>query len=138
MHASYVRPGGVAEDLPIGLLDDVFVFVKTFSARLNEIEELLTGNRIWKQRLVDIGVVTYEQALCWGFSGVMVRGSGLAWDLRKLNSYEVYPNLEFDIPVGKKGDCYDRYLIRLEGDEAKFAFNISVFEPNARGFCKGG
>lgn len=114
MHAAYVRPGGVSQDLPVGLLDDIFVFIKQFGYRINEIEELLTNNRIWKQRLVDIGIVTLEQALNWGFTGVMLRGSGLAWDLRKSQPYDVYDQLSFDIPVGTKGDCYDRYLIRVE------------------------
>jgi NADH dehydrogenase (ubiquinone) Fe-S protein 2 len=114
MHAAYVRPGGVSQDLPVGLLDDVYSFSQVFSARLDEIEELLTDNRIWKQRLVGIGVVSASDALNAGFSGVMVRGSGLAWDLRKVTPYEVYDELEFDIPIGAFGDCYDRYLIRVE------------------------
>jgi len=114
MHASYFRPGGVAQDLPLGFLDDVFSFISQFSFRLNEIEELLTNNRIWKQRLVNIGIVTLEQAQDWGFSGVMLRGSGMAWDLRKVFSYDVYDLMPFSIPVGQFGDCYDRYLIRIE------------------------
>jgi NADH dehydrogenase (ubiquinone) Fe-S protein 2 len=114
MHAAYIRPGGVAQDLPIGLLDDIYAFVKQFGYRINEIEELLTNNRIWKQRLVDIGIVSLDKALNWGFSGVMLRGSGLAWDLRKTQSYDVYDQLNFSIPVGTKGDCYDRYLIRVQ------------------------
>jgi len=114
MHAAYIRPGGVSQDLPVGLLDDIFVFINQFGYRINEIEELLTNNRIWKQRLVDIGVVSLDQALNWGFSGVMLRGSGLAWDLRKYQPYDIYDQLSFDIPVGTKGDCYDRYLIRVE------------------------
>ena len=114
MHAAYIRPGGVAQDLPVGLLDDIFAFIKQFGYRINEIEELLTNNRIWKQRLVDIGVVKLNEALNWGFTGVMLRGSGLAWDLRKFQPYDVYDQMTFDIPVGTKGDCYDRYLIRVE------------------------
>jgi len=114
MHAAYIRPGGVAQDLPVGLLDDIFTFIKQFGYRINEIEELLTNNRIWKQRLVDIGVVDLDKALNWGFTGVMLRGSGLAWDLRKTQPYDVYNQLSFDIPVGTKGDCYDRYLVRIE------------------------
>jgi NADH dehydrogenase (ubiquinone) Fe-S protein 2 len=114
MHAAYVRPGGVAQDLPVGLSDDIYSFIKQFGYRINEIEELLTNNRIWKQRLVDIGVVPLSKALNWGFSGVMLRGSGLAWDLRKAQSYDVYDEVKFDIPVGTRGDCYDRYLIRIE------------------------
>jgi len=114
LHASYIRPGGVATDLPIGLLDDIYLFVTQFSNRLIEIEELLTTNRIWKQRLVDVGVVNLSDAKAWGFSGVMLRGSGLAWDLRRSQSYEIYDLLDFKIPVGVNGDCYDRYLIRVE------------------------
>ena len=113
MHAAYIRPGGVSQDLPLGLLNDIFIFIKNFSSRIDELEELLTGNRIWKQRLVDIGTVSSESALNWGFSGVLLRGSGISWDLRKNNSYEIYDNIDFSIPVGKNGDCYDRYLIRI-------------------------
>jgi NADH dehydrogenase (ubiquinone) Fe-S protein 2 len=114
MHAAYIRPGGVAQDLPLGLLDDVFLFCNQFSDRLDEMEEMLTNNRIWKQRLVDIGIVSAEQAIEWGFSGVMLRGSGIPWDLRKMQPYEVYHSLDFDIPVGVHGDCFDRYLLRVE------------------------
>jgi len=113
MHAAYFRPGGVHTDLPKGLLTDIFIFKEQFKLRLLEIEEMLTENRIWKQRLVDIGVVSLEQAQDWGFSGVMLRGSGLEWDLRKSQPYEVYDQLEFDILAGTNGDCYDRYLIRV-------------------------
>jgi NADH dehydrogenase (ubiquinone) Fe-S protein 2 len=114
MHAAYVRPGGVSLDLPQGFLEDLHVFTEQFNDRINELEELLTNNRIWKQRLVDIGIVTKEQALTWGFSGVMLRGSGISWDLRKTTPYEIYPNLNFEIPVGLHGDCYDRYLVRIQ------------------------
>ncbi len=114
MHAAYIRPGGVSNDLPIGLLNDIFKFVDAFPSRLNEIEEMLTNNRIWKQRLVDIGKVNYQQALNWGFTGVMLRGSGISWDLRKTQPYEVYNLINFEIAVGKNGDCYDRYLIRVQ------------------------
>jgi NADH dehydrogenase (ubiquinone) Fe-S protein 2 len=114
MHANYIRPGGVAADLPIGLLKDIAVFCAQFSDRINEVEELLTGNRIWKQRLVNIGLVTYHQACDWGFSGVLLRGTGFPWDLRKAQPYEVYNELEFDIPVGRNSDCYDRYVLRVE------------------------
>jgi NADH dehydrogenase (ubiquinone) Fe-S protein 2 len=113
-HAAYIRPGGVSQDLPLGLLEDIFVFTNHFAKRLDEVEEMLTGNRIWKQRLVDIGVVTADEALAWGFSGVMLRGSGVSWDLRKNQPYEVYDKLDFDIPVGINGDSYDRYMIRVE------------------------
>jgi len=114
MHAAYIRPGGVAQDLPMGLSEDIYRFCRQFASRIDEMEELLTGNRIWKQRLVDIGVVTADQALDWGFSGVMLRGSGIAWDLRKTQPYDVYDKMDFQIPVGSRGDCYDRYLIRVE------------------------
>jgi NADH dehydrogenase (ubiquinone) Fe-S protein 2 len=113
LHSAYVRPGGVSQDLPIGLSEDIYIFANHFAHRLDEMEEMLTGNRIWKQRLVDVGVVTYDQALAWGFTGVMMRGSGLSWDLRKNQPYEIYEDLEFDIPVGTNGDCYDRYCIRI-------------------------
>jgi NADH dehydrogenase (ubiquinone) Fe-S protein 2 len=114
MHAAYIRPGGVAQDLPLGLSEDIYRFARQFASRIDEMEEMLTGNRIWKQRLVDIGVVTADQALDWGFSGVMLRGSGVAWDLRKTQPYDVYDRMDFQVPVGSRGDCYDRYLIRIE------------------------
>lgn len=114
MHAAYVRPGGVAEDIPAGFLEDVANFTKQFPNRLREMEELLTENRIWKQRLVDIGKVSWKEALEWGFSGVMLRGSGHFWDLRKVQSYEVYDQLDFATIVGVHGDCYDRYVLRME------------------------
>ena len=113
MHAAYFRPGGVNQDLPLGILDDIYVFSQNLSARLDEMEEFLTSNRIWKQRLVDIGVVTIDEALDFGFSGVLLRGSGIPWDLRKTQPYEVYDLMDFDVPVGSNGDCYDRYLIRV-------------------------
>lgn len=122
MHAAYIRPGGVSQDLPLGFLDDIYLFIKQFGFRINEIEELLTNSRIWKQRLVNIGIVSLENALNWGFSGVMLRGSGLAWDLRKFQTYDVYDQLDFSIPVGINGDCYDRYLIRVE--EMRQSLNI--------------
>ena len=114
MHAAYIRPGGVSLDLPLGFLDDLYLFIEQFNVRLDEIEEMLTGNRIWKERLVDIGVVSAKKSVDWGFSGVMLRGSGLPWDLRKSQPYEIYSELNFSIPVGSIGDCYDRYLIRVE------------------------
>ena len=113
MHAAYFRPGGVSFDLPIGLLDDIYIFAEQFNLRLNEIEDMLSENNIWKQRLVDIGIVNYDMALDWSFSGVMLRGSGINWDLRKNQPYEIYNKLSFKIPVGLKGDCYDRYMIRI-------------------------
>lgn len=122
MHANYIVPGGVMEDLPIGLLNDIYLFINQFSSRIDEFEELLTHNRIWKQRLVSIGVVPYDQAANLGFSGVMLRGSGIAWDLRKELQYEVYNLMDFKIPVGIEGDCYDRYLVRIE--EMRQSVNI--------------
>ena len=113
LHSAYIRPGGVSQDLPLGLCEDIHQFCNHFIHRIDEMEEMLTGNRIWKQRLVDIGVVNYDDALAWGFSGVMLRGSGISWDLRKNQPYEVYNELDFDIPVGSNGDCYDRYCIRM-------------------------
>ena len=113
LHANYFRPGGVHQDLPQDLLDDIEKFCETHPKVLDDIEGLLTGNRIFKQRNVDIGVVTLDEGLALGFSGVMVRGSGGAWDLRRSQPYECYNDMEFDIPIGKNGDCYDRYLIRM-------------------------
>ena len=114
LHAAYIRPGGVHKDLPEGLVDDIADWADNFPRVIEDVETLLTDNRIWKQRNVDIGVVTKEQALDWGFTGVMLRGSGVPWDLRKSQPYDVYDRMNFDIPVGKNGDCFDRYLIRLE------------------------
>ncbi|KJF68692.1 MULTISPECIES: NADH-quinone oxidoreductase subunit D [Rhizobium] len=114
MHSAYVRPGGVHQDLPPELVDDIGKWCDPFLTVLDNIEGLLTNNRIYKQRNVDIGVVSLEDAFAWGFTGVMVRGSGAAWDLRRAQPYECYSDLEFDIPVGKNGDCYDRYLIRMQ------------------------
>ncbi|AGH98111.1 NADH-quinone oxidoreductase subunit D [Micavibrio aeruginosavorus] len=115
LHANYFRPGGVSQDLPAGLLDDMMDWVeKSVPAVIDDLDDLMTGNRIFKQRTVDIGVVTKEEALNWGFTGPMLRGSGVAWDLRKSQPYEVYADMDFDIPVGKTGDCYARYLVRME------------------------
>ena len=114
MHAAYFRPGGVHQDLPQQLIDDIWKFCEHHPKVLDDIEQLLTGNRIFKQRNVDIGVISLEDCFKWGFSGVMVRGSGAAWDLRKAQPYECYSEMAFDIPIGKNGDCFDRYLIRME------------------------
>jgi NADH-quinone oxidoreductase subunit D len=114
MHAAYFRVGGVHQDLPAGLLEDIAQFCETFPAVIDNIEGLLTENRIFKQRNVDVGVVTADEAMDWGFTGVMLRGSSVAWDLRKAQPYDGYENVEFDIPIGKNGDCYDRYLCRIE------------------------
>jgi NADH-quinone oxidoreductase subunit D len=114
MHAAYFRIGGVHQDLPPKLIDDIDAWCDPFLKVVDDLDRLLTANRIFKQRNVDIGVVTLQQAWEWGFSGVMVRGSGAAWDLRKAQPYECYAEMDFDIPIGKNGDCYDRYLIRME------------------------
>jgi NADH-quinone oxidoreductase subunit D len=114
LHANYIRPGGVRQDLPEALLADIRSWAEAFPKVLDDIEGLITDNRIFKQRNVDIGVVTRQQAIDWSFSGVMVRGSGIAWDLRRNQPYECYSEMEFDIPLGKNGDCYDRYLCRME------------------------
>jgi NADH-quinone oxidoreductase subunit D len=114
MHAAYFRIGGVHQDLPPKLIEDIEAFCDPFLKVVDDLDRLLTGNRIFKQRNVDIGVVSLQQAWEWGFSGVMVRGSGAAWDLRKAQPYECYAEMDFDIPIGKNGDCYDRYCIRME------------------------
>ncbi|MBN8552727.1 MAG: NADH-quinone oxidoreductase subunit D [Caulobacterales bacterium] len=114
LHANYFRPGGVHQDLPDALIDDIEKWIGEFPKALTDIEALVTENRIFKQRNVDIGVVSKEQALAWGFSGVMLRGSDIAWDLRKSQPYECYAELDFEVPVGKNGDCWDRYLCRVE------------------------
>ncbi|MGQ3016970.1 NADH-quinone oxidoreductase subunit D [Phenylobacterium sp.] len=114
LHANYFRVGGVRQDLPPALVADISAWCDAFPKALKDIDSLITGNRIFKQRNVDIGVVSKQEALDWGFSGVMVRGSGIAWDLRRNQPYECYNELEFDIPLGVNGDCYDRYLCRME------------------------
>jgi len=114
LHAAYFRPGGVAMDIPAGLLDDIMAWTETFPALMDDIESLLTENRIFKQRTVDIGIVTAEEAQALGFSGPCIRASGLPWDLRKSQPYDVYNELDFDIPIGKTGDCYARYLVRIK------------------------
>jgi NADH dehydrogenase (ubiquinone) Fe-S protein 2 len=114
MHANYIRPGGVARDIPLGLLSDIYLFCKQFVSRIDELEEMLTNNRIWKQRLLNIGTVTAKQAMNWGFSGVMLRSTGINWDLRKVAPYDVYNRVDFKVVTGKYGDCFDRYLMRME------------------------
>jgi len=114
MHAAYFRPGGVAQDLPLGLLDDISFFIENFLSRFSELNAVLSNNRIWKQRLAGIGVISAETAKSYSFTGPMLRGSGLAWDIRKTNPYECYNFLDFSIPVGTYGDSYDRYKIRME------------------------
>ncbi|PZQ44476.1 MAG: NADH-quinone oxidoreductase subunit D, partial [Micavibrio aeruginosavorus] len=114
LHANYFRPGGVSMDMPAGLAEDMKAWVDQFPKFLKDLDSLLTDNRIFKQRTVDIGVASAEEAMDWGFSGPMLRGSGVAWDLRKSQPYDCYADLDFDIPVGKTGDCYARYLVRME------------------------
>jgi len=113
LHANYFRPGGVALDMPIGLAEDMLEWVEALPQVIDDLDTLLTNNRIFKQRTVDIGIATKEEAIDWGFTGPMLRGSDVAWDLRKSQPYEVYDKMEFDIPVGKTGDCYARYLVRM-------------------------
>jgi len=113
MHAAYIRPGGVHQDLPIGLMDDIYEFITKFGQRLDEVEDLVTENRIWISRTKDVGVLSAEDALNFGASGVMLRGSGIKWDLRKTQPYDAYHLVDFDVPIGRNGDCYDRYLIRM-------------------------
>ena len=122
LHANYFRPGGVHQDLPRGLVEDIIKFCEEFPKIIDDLETLLTDNRIFKQRNVDIGIVSKQDALDYSFSGVMLRGSGVAWDLRKSQPYDCYEQLEFKIPVGKNGDCYDRYLCRIE--EMRESVNI--------------
>ena len=122
LHANYFRPGGVHQDLPRGLVEDITKFCEEFPKIINDLETLLTDNRIFKQRNVDIGIVSKQDALDYSFSGVMLRGSGVAWDLRKSQPYDCYEQLEFKIPIGKNGDCYDRYLCRIE--EMRESINI--------------
>ncbi|GFQ91006.1 NADH-quinone oxidoreductase subunit D [Trichonephila clavata] len=112
-HAAYIRPGGIAADVPEGLIEDIAKFIEQFPKYIDDVDELLTENRIWKQRTVGISEISIKQALDWGFSGPMLRAAGLAWDLRKSHPYEIYDQLDFDIPIGQNGDCYDRYLVRM-------------------------
>ena len=114
LHANYVRPGGVAVDLPAGFIERAAIWCDEVSSFIVDMERILTGNRIFRQRTVDIGVITADEALDWGFTGPCLRASGLPWDLRKSQPYEVYADLDFDIPIGKNGDCFDRYLVRVE------------------------
>ena len=114
IHANYIRPGGVAQDISNHLLNDIYTFCLQFLDRLNEIEELLTNNRIWKQRLINVGLVTFQQACIFGFTGVLLRGTGIPWDLRKSQPYDGYNTFNFIIPIGKNSDCFDRYILRIE------------------------
>jgi NADH-quinone oxidoreductase subunit D len=112
-HSNYFRPGGVSKDLPAGMEDEIAAWCETFPKFVADVEDLLTGNRIWKQRVVDIGVISAADALAWGFSGPSLRASGVAWDLRRAQPYDKYAEVEFDVAIGKHGDCYDRYLVRM-------------------------
>ncbi len=114
LHAAYYRVGGVHQDMPAGMADDILEWIDQFPKFIDDMETLLTENRIFKQRCVDIGIVSADDAMAWGFTGPMLRGSGVAWDLRKAQPYDVYGEIDFDIPIGKNGDCYDRYLVRVE------------------------
>ena len=114
LHMAYFRPGGVTADMPAGLAEDIWAWSERFPSLIDDVEGLLTENRIFKQRLVDIGVVTSEQALDMGFTGPILRASGVAWDIRRAQPYDAYARMDFDIPVGKHGDCYDRYLVRVK------------------------
>lgn len=113
MHAAYIRPGGVSQDMPLGLMDDIYQFASKFGERIDETEDMLTNNGIWIARTQDIGIVSAQDALNLGFSGVMLRGSGIKWDLRKTQPYDAYHLVDFDVPIGTRGDCYDRYLCRV-------------------------
>ncbi len=114
LHANYFRPGGVAQDLPLGLLEDIHAFMQYHTKFIDDMERLLTNNRIFKQRTVDIGIVSKEQAYDWGFTGPMLRASGVPWDLRRAQPYDAYDKVDFGVPTGCHGDCYDRYLVRVE------------------------
>ena len=114
MHGNYFRPGGVRQDIPLGLLNDIYIFCNEFNERLNDMEELLTNNRIWRERLVDIGVITKQDALDLNLTGVLLRSTGIKWDLRKTFPYDAYNRVKFEVPVGSNGDCFDRYVMRIE------------------------
>lgn len=124
LHAAYFRPGGVSQDLPPGLLDDIYMWATQFGDRIDETEELLTDNRIWKQRTVGVGILTAEESLNYSCSGVMLRGSGVPYDIRKSQPYDAYDLVDFDVPVGLNGDCYDRYLVRM----AEFRQSLRIIE----------
>jgi len=136
MHANFFRPGGLSQDIPIGLLDDIFSFIKQFNLRINEIEEVLSNSRVWVNRLTNVGILPLDYAINKGFSGVMLRSSGLPWDLRKLLGYEVYNDLEFKIPFSSNGDCMDRYLIRLEEMRQSILIINQCIENMPFGFVK--
>ncbi len=136
LHANYIRPGGVAKDLPEGLLEDIATYIDHFPKFYDELNDLLTENRIFKQRTVDIGTATKQEALEWGFSGPMLRGSGVAWDLRKAQPYDGYEKYDFDIPVGTTGDCYARYLVRMEEMKQSVRIIKQVLETMPNGLVQ--
>jgi NADH dehydrogenase (ubiquinone) Fe-S protein 2 len=136
LHSAYIRPGGVNQDIPIGIVDDIYKFATQFSNRLNEIEELLTENRIWKQRLVNVGIVSKKKAENYGFSGPILRSTGKKWDLRKLYPHEIYSKMEFFVPTGTTGDCYDRYLIRIEEIRESLKIILQSINCIKNGFVK--
>jgi NADH dehydrogenase (ubiquinone) Fe-S protein 2 len=114
MHSAFIIPGGISKDLPLGLLKDIYLFVLQYNTRINEVEDLLTKNRIWRQRLLNVGIVSQKASMSFGFSGVLLRSTGMRWDLRKSFPYEIYSNINFKVPFSINGDCYDRYLLRIE------------------------
>jgi len=136
LHANYIRPGGVSSDLPKGLIEDIFSFIKQFRYRIDEIEEVLSDNRIWKERLVEVGKLSANEALNLAFSGVMLRGSGVNFDIRKIYPYEIYEDIDFLVPVGTNGDCYDRYLLRIEEMRQSIFIIDQVLNKLPSGFIK--
>jgi len=136
LHANYIRPGGVSLDLPKGIIDDIFSFINQFRYRINEIEEVLSDNRIWKERLVEIGKISADEALDLAFSGVMLRGSGVNFDIRKIYPYEIYNEIEFSVPIGNNGDCFDRYILRIEEMRQSIFIINQVLNKIPEGFIK--
>jgi NADH dehydrogenase (ubiquinone) Fe-S protein 2 len=136
LHSAYIRPGGVNKDLPINLLEDIYVFVCQYDSRINEMEELLTRNRIWKQRLLNVGIISYKSALSFGLSGPLLRSVGIKWDLRKNTSYEAYKKLSFKVPYSLNGDCYDRYLLRIEELRQSNSLILQVLNKIPKGKIK--
>ncbi|PPR76292.1 MAG: NADH-quinone oxidoreductase subunit D [Alphaproteobacteria bacterium MarineAlpha3_Bin4] len=136
LHMNYFRPGGVARDVPAGLLDDIGEWARGYTRWIDDCETLLTENRIFKQRTVDIGCITPEQAMDWGFTGPNLRAAGVAWDLRKAQPYDAYAEMEFDIPVGTYGDCYDRYLVRIHEMRQSLRILEQCIEQMPGGSCR--
>ena len=136
LHMNYFRPGGVARDVPAGLLDDIGEWARGYTRWIDDCETLLTENRIFKQRTVDIGCITPEQAMDWGFTGPNLRAAGVAWDLRKAQPYDAYAEMEFDIPVGTYGDCYDRYLVRMHEMRQSLRILEQCIEQMPGGSCR--